>query len=111
MRAVAATIGIAAAFLAFDSGLDVSPTLWRTPDIEEQANAAVRWDNAEELLISQPARIEALVSRITPAAGTSQAVSNAKASRPPIHRHSSEPPWTGNWRRSNRKISDGRNLD
>jgi hypothetical protein len=74
MRAVAATIGIAALFLAFDSGIYVSPTLWREPDIEEQAKAAVRWDNAEELLISQPARIEALVSRITPAAANESGI-------------------------------------
>jgi hypothetical protein len=66
--AAAATIAIALLFIVFDSTIYVSPTLWKQPDPEEKANNAVRWSNAEELLISQPARIDALVSRIAPAA-------------------------------------------
>jgi hypothetical protein len=66
VRAVAATIGIAALFIAFNLRILNFPTLW-TPRLEVQAVFDARWENAEELLISQPARIAALVSRITPA--------------------------------------------
>jgi hypothetical protein len=68
VRAVAATIGIAALFMAFNSRIFLFPTLWTPQRIELQAElGSARWENAEELLISQPARIDGLVSRVTPA--------------------------------------------
>jgi peptidase C13-like protein len=76
VRAVAATIGIAALFTAYCSSIFLIPTLWWATDSEAQTNKGHRvvgtvsldFDNVEELLISQPARIEAMVSRVTPAA-------------------------------------------
>jgi hypothetical protein len=69
VRAVVATVGIAALFMAFDLRIFLFPTLWTPGRLEVQAEfGAARWQNAEELLISQPARIDAMVSRVTPAA-------------------------------------------
>jgi hypothetical protein len=56
--------------MAFDSSIYISPTLWTEPRVEETAKDALRWDNAEALLISQPARIDAMLSRITPPAAS-----------------------------------------
>jgi len=71
--ATIAVLGIAALFVAFNSHIYFSPTLW-TERAEEQPKTAARWSNAEELLISQPARIDALVTRVTPPAANKTGV-------------------------------------
>ncbi|HWM70271.1 MAG TPA: C13 family peptidase [Steroidobacteraceae bacterium] len=71
VRAATAIIAIALLFVAVNSNLYVYPTLWTEPDPDSAANSETRADKAEDLLISQGARIEAEAARITPtAAGT-----------------------------------------
>lgn len=67
VRAVAATIAIAVLFMALNSKILLFPTLWTSGKNEVKVEFDARWENAEELLISQPARIDAMVSRVTPA--------------------------------------------
>ena len=69
-RAAMAIVSIAAVFLAFNSTLYVYPTLWAEPDPESAEESATRGSKTEELLISQPARIDAQIARITPAAAS-----------------------------------------
>jgi hypothetical protein len=67
--AVATLLLLGAGVTALDSTVAPYATLWmqRRPDNAE--TTATRWDKAEELLISQPARISSAVSRIVPAVG------------------------------------------
>jgi hypothetical protein len=68
VRSATAIIAIALLFVAINSTVYVYPTLWAEPDPDSAADSETRADKAEDLLISQGARIEAEVGRITPAA-------------------------------------------
>jgi hypothetical protein len=65
--AATAIIAIALVFVALNSALFDSPTLWTEPE-PDTADAEKQAEKAEDLLISQGPRIEAEVGRVTAAA-------------------------------------------
>jgi hypothetical protein len=73
-RATIALVSVAIVFVALTSTLYVHPTLWTAPDPESAENSATSRNNAEELLISQPARIGAQLAHVIPAATTNPSV-------------------------------------
>jgi hypothetical protein len=74
IRAAMTTVLLAVGFVFFTSNLYVYPTLWTEPDPESAENSATSRNNAEELLISQPARIGAQLAHVIPAATTNPSV-------------------------------------
>jgi Peptidase C13 family len=74
IRAALTTVSLAVVFVFFNSNLYVYPTLWTEPDPESAENSATSRNNAEELLISQPARIGAQLAHVIPAATTNPSV-------------------------------------
>ena len=61
-------------FVALNPTLYVYPTLWTEPDPESAEESATSAGKTEELLTSQPARIDAQIARITPAAAAKPSI-------------------------------------
>ncbi len=64
LRAATTTVVIAVVFAAINSTLYINPTLWTEPEPQTQLQQATSAAHVEELLISQPVRIDAQLADV-----------------------------------------------